>query len=673
MDFNVYAGILGRKFGERGDAACTHYGMIWADYDYGDVGHKHAELPDLDSALRAIDGLPEPSMVVSSGGGIHVYWALDGQCTLEQWRSAMAGIIQTTGGDKSTKNQERILRVPGTYNWKTGNPRPVRIIKSATNLVYSIDKFPVGVTEKQREKSASTMELVTGVSTKRELNTELDIVNQIPAEKVVSWLQIPTHKEGSQLRAKCPVHDGFTPNSLLVGGVGHESQCRCFGACDRIFSNADLVMALRGCTLMQAKDLLYAEFFRESPIVQVQKKPNWVDQLQFKRNGRIIPNEANVALILDNTHTIRHDDYKRTVTVSGNPLTSTTSTELLIQLQQSTDFPCEPTISVVERALEFVAHKNHYNSLTDRISALKWDGKPRLDRWLYYCTGLTDETVLDMGRIFVLGMVYRALKPGCQFDYTLCLTGPQGYRKTSFFREIVGPDDFVYIGEVGTKDGEAQLSGRWLVEIEEGFMLLNKPAQTKAFLTRLADTYRGAYERKTSTYPRQCVFALSSNLGYVTEDQTGARRYLPVQIDRVIDTSWVSEHRYQLFAEAVPLVNAGVLPVINNLEAHQQILISPNYAVKRLKACEEHSLSLDRVLTLLDIKDRNKPRLLAQVYEALQAAGYRQAPSGLFVRNLDNFEQHLRDFTAFHGEFNGTKAIPDQSSQPDFKQTGKWN
>jgi hypothetical protein len=70
---------------------------------------------------RRIEGLPEPSAVVFSGGGFHAYWMLDAPETdLNRWRQMMKALIRRCDADPSVHNPSRIMRLPGTRNIKQG-------------------------------------------------------------------------------------------------------------------------------------------------------------------------------------------------------------------------------------------------------------------------------------------------------------------------------------------------------------------------------------------------------------------------------------------------------------------------------------------------------------------------------------------------------------------------
>ena len=110
---------------------------IWLDIDIKDPPKGYT---DLGEALKALDvfikayKLPFPTAIVASGGGMHVYWVSDRNLTPDEWRPYAEGLreaavqhgLRCDGG--VTIDSARILRVPGTFNYKIpGQPRPVAI------------------------------------------------------------------------------------------------------------------------------------------------------------------------------------------------------------------------------------------------------------------------------------------------------------------------------------------------------------------------------------------------------------------------------------------------------------------------------------------------------------------------------------------------------------------
>jgi putative DNA primase/helicase len=126
--------------------------MLSADIDVGSDGHKDSNRPATEAeALDIISGLPSPSIIVRSGNGLHVHWILREPLIIknarqhkaarefvEAWIDTIVLAASEYGGYKvdSTKDLARVLRVPGTLNFKGEEPKPVTIL-SQTDLRYT--------------------------------------------------------------------------------------------------------------------------------------------------------------------------------------------------------------------------------------------------------------------------------------------------------------------------------------------------------------------------------------------------------------------------------------------------------------------------------------------------------------------------------------------------------
>src|SRR5690606_31458816 len=119
---------------------------LWADGDYGTLGHKPGpdEMPhpiDADHVrdIVASSGLPEPSGWVDTGGGCNPVWTLtdihvitsdDDRAATEQLTSALQASLGAAAyqhgcaWDTQVGNLDRLMRIPGTVNRKSGTARP---------------------------------------------------------------------------------------------------------------------------------------------------------------------------------------------------------------------------------------------------------------------------------------------------------------------------------------------------------------------------------------------------------------------------------------------------------------------------------------------------------------------------------------------------------------------
>ena len=85
-------------------------------------------------------GLPPPTHVVNSGGGLHLYWVLDTFLDKEHWlphARALKGLTQHFGfraDPTKTADIACCLRLPGSFNHKYTPPRPVYLLEASDAL-----------------------------------------------------------------------------------------------------------------------------------------------------------------------------------------------------------------------------------------------------------------------------------------------------------------------------------------------------------------------------------------------------------------------------------------------------------------------------------------------------------------------------------------------------------
>lgn len=94
-------------------------------------------------------GLPTPTLV-SSGGGVHAYWPLEETISRRDWEPVAERFkevcrTQNFYVDPAVFEVARILRVPGTFNFKEEEPRPVEFIHVGKPTTLEVMRAAFGV------------------------------------------------------------------------------------------------------------------------------------------------------------------------------------------------------------------------------------------------------------------------------------------------------------------------------------------------------------------------------------------------------------------------------------------------------------------------------------------------------------------------------------------------
>ena len=224
----------------------------------------------------------------------------------------------------------------------------------------------------------------------------------------------------------------------------------------------------------------------------------------------------------------------------------------------------------IQDAVMVIANENRYHPVRDFLNALQWDGTERIRYCLHRFLGAdADDYTCEAMRLFLLGAISRAFRPGCKFEIMLCLVGGQGAGKSSFFRLLAVQDDW-FSDDLKKLDDDRvflKLQGHWIIEMSE--MLATSSAKSieeiRSFISRQKETYRTPYEAQPKDRLRQCVFGGSSNtLDFLPLDRAGNRRFLPImiypenaEVHILEDEDASRAYLLQVWAEAMTIYRSG--------------------------------------------------------------------------------------------------------------------
>jgi P4 family phage/plasmid primase-like protien len=156
---------------------------LWMDIDIAGYAHKKSNLPSsLQECLDFLDDFPlKPTLIINSGHGLHVYWVFrevwyfDGvderkkaRLLSDKFQSTLIQRAKEKSWDlDKISDLARLLRVPGTYNYKNPHdPKLVEIINS-NNYRYNPEDFEPFLIEAPAESSKPKFDasrVIEGVS-----------------------------------------------------------------------------------------------------------------------------------------------------------------------------------------------------------------------------------------------------------------------------------------------------------------------------------------------------------------------------------------------------------------------------------------------------------------------------------------------------------------------------
>lgn len=220
----------------------------------------------------------------------------------------------------------------------------------------------------------------------------------------------------------------------------------------------------------------------------------------------------------------------------------------------TTEVGIDAAPSHVDSAVNTIAQKVIVHPVRDWLASLEWDGKQRLPSLLSRYFGAAHVPYTSaVGTRWMVSAVARVHEPGAKADCMVVLeSDEQGIGKSSALRILASPAWFADTGiTIGEKDSYQSLRRKWIYEFAElaAIKSARDVERVKNFLSSQCDTFRASYGHRTQDYPRQVVFAGSTNERAYLADPTGARRFWPVRCS-CIDLAALERDRDQLWAEA---------------------------------------------------------------------------------------------------------------------------
>lgn len=328
----------------------------------------------------------------------------------------------------------------------------------------------------------------------------------------------------------------------------------------------------------------YAEAGRDFEGLEDNTNNDWITSLECNSKGKYLPTIDNVKKILMNDPNLKNKFAFNEFTLKYRILgtlpwykereekdwSDTDDAGLRYYLERLYGIKNKGAIL---DAWVLVATENKYHPVRDYLNGLKWDKEARLESLFIDYLGADDnEYTKAVTRKSLVAAVARIFEPGIKFDTATIFVGHQGCGKSYLIKLLSknwGSDSFT---TVQGKEAYEQIQGFWIIELAEMSAFKKADLETiKHFLTKQEDSFRAAYARHVETHKRQCIFFGTTNTYEFLKDQTGNRRFFPIDVhpqkkkkDMFIELT--DKEVDQVWAEAVEIYKNGQEEIYMNTE-----------------------------------------------------------------------------------------------------------
>lgn len=241
-------------------------------------------------------------------------------------------------------------------------------------------------------------------------------------------------------------------------------------------------------------------------------------------------------------------------TGAARPFKDSDYVSLHLALAKMNFGPAGIPTDLIRQSVVWIAEQRSYDSAISWLHTLpEWDGVPRVETFCSRYAGADDSPYARaVGRYWWTAHIARILVPGCQADMAVILYAVQGTRKTTIIRNIVPHEEQYAELDLNERDDDLsrKMRGKLIGELAEMKSLNSKDNDAiKAWVSRRREEWVPKYQEFSRSFPRRLVLVGTTNNEEFLADETGNRRWLPMECEQQ-DADAVVRDREQLWAEA---------------------------------------------------------------------------------------------------------------------------
>ena len=531
-------------------------------------------------------GLPKPSMLVRTGGGsLHFYWVLSEPVNDKaQWQADMKRLAAHLGSDPSINDPSRVMRLPGCwYMDREGQPVAQVQIIDQSDKRFTRDQIVSCLPELEPPPLLSKPRELKAITTSQPVEERaLELLQRIPARIPGSNTRENYFRLFWGLVAIC----GANRASQLMAqhspqwASQEDLQKLAADANGQIGAGTFFEIAKRewGITSPKSQDGYVAAYPTE-----IQQAETIDDLLGPVEEGKLRrPRTDMLTKVLGLVLPLRFNQLTQRIENEGRPIDGDFLGTLYIQMAER--FQVDVSKERASDAAILLARRNAFHPVRNYLSNITTQLEPyQWDELAFEIFGNSETIAQTHLRRQLIGLVARAMCPGCKLDTALVIQSPeQGIGKSTMWAILGGEWFSDSLGDLrNLKDDLLQLHSNWIHEWGEIDAVVGKrESETlKKFLSAQEDNIRKPYGRGVETLHRSCGVVGTTNRSDFIKDPTGNRRLPVISVEKV-HNDWVQSNRDEIWGSALADFKAGIQWHYDSAENSAITRAAQNYAAE---------------------------------------------------------------------------------------------